>query len=120
MCGILVLDCSSCSSAMGPSLAPKSTVPVKTWRMPPPLPIDWELICTSGCSLLYSLNHLEYMGYGKVAPAPFNVVCPMTGSASARPANSSAMRWFTRRVLLVLNLGVQFCFSDEVLKEGYR
>ena len=30
----------SCSSLIGPSVAPKSTVPSSTWRMPPPLPID--------------------------------------------------------------------------------
>src|SRR5271156_1840662 len=41
------------------------------------------------------------MGLGKVAPAPFNVVCPMTGSARARPANNTAMRWFTLQVLLI-------------------
>src|ERR1700686_4008502 len=124
MCSILVLDCASCSSDMGPSLAPKSTVPFKTWRMPPPLPIDWQLICTSGCSLLYSLNHLEYIGYGKVAPAPFSVVWQLSGSARVRPANSSSnmrsIRRITRGVLLVLDLGVQFCFMGEILKEGYN
>ena len=26
---------------IGPSLAPKSTVPSVYWRMPPPEPIDW-------------------------------------------------------------------------------
>ena len=31
----------SCSSVMGPSVAPKSTVRSVIWRMPPPLPIDW-------------------------------------------------------------------------------
>src|SRR5579863_4795869 len=36
----LVFACANCSSVMGPSLAPKSTVPASTWRMPPPLPID--------------------------------------------------------------------------------
>ena len=30
-----------CSSDMGVSVAPKSTVPWVNWRMPPPLPIDW-------------------------------------------------------------------------------
>ena len=30
----------SCSSVIGPSEAPKSTVPSVTCRMPPPLPID--------------------------------------------------------------------------------
>ena len=44
----------------------------------------------------------------------------MTGSANARPANSSAMRFITRRVLLLLILGVQFCFRGEVLQEGYN
>ncbi|HKC01006.1 MAG TPA: hypothetical protein VKD23_19645, partial [Terriglobales bacterium] len=50
------------------------------------------------------------------APAPFNVVCPMTGSVNARPANSSAMRWFTRGILLVLNLGAQFLFYGRNIK----
>ena len=30
------------------------------------------------------------------------------------------MRLITRRVLLVLDLGVQFCFMGEILKEGYN
>ena len=40
-CRMGVFACESCSSVMGPSLAPKSTVPSSTWRMPPPLPMDW-------------------------------------------------------------------------------
>jgi hypothetical protein len=32
---------SRCSSFMGPSVAPKSTVRAVTCLMPPPLPIDW-------------------------------------------------------------------------------
>ncbi len=30
-----------CSSLMGASVAPKSTVRSAIWRMPPPEPIDW-------------------------------------------------------------------------------
>jgi hypothetical protein len=32
---------SSCSSDIGASVAPKSTVPSVIWRMPPPDPMDW-------------------------------------------------------------------------------
>ena len=31
----------SCSSVIGPSVAPKNTVWFRSWRMPPPDPIDW-------------------------------------------------------------------------------
>jgi len=31
----------SCSSVMGPSVAPKKTVWLMSWRMPPPEPIGW-------------------------------------------------------------------------------
>ena len=31
----------NCSSVIGPSVAPKSTVRAVIWRMPPPLPMDW-------------------------------------------------------------------------------
>jgi hypothetical protein len=29
------------SLVIGPSEAPKKTVPAESWRMPPPEPIDW-------------------------------------------------------------------------------
>jgi hypothetical protein len=51
------------------------------------------------------------------------VVCAIIGNAKARPANSSAVRditRITRRVLLMFNLGAQFCFMGEVLKRGYK
>ena len=40
-CRMGILAAASCSSVIGPSVAPKSTVPSVTCRMPPPLPIDW-------------------------------------------------------------------------------
>jgi hypothetical protein len=35
------LTAAICDSFIGPSVAPKSTVPSVNWRMPPPEPIDW-------------------------------------------------------------------------------
>jgi len=49
----------SCSSVMGPSVAPKSTVRSVIWRMPPPLPIDWKLKRRVGSTFAYSSNHFE-------------------------------------------------------------
>jgi hypothetical protein len=75
--------------------------------------------------LWYSLNHLEYIGYGNVAPAPFSVVCPTAGSA--RATHNSAMRRITRRFLLInllawfypeiVTAGLQ---SDEFMVNGHR
>jgi hypothetical protein len=41
MCTTLPWTAWICSSFIGPSVAPKSTVPSVNWRIPPPEPIDW-------------------------------------------------------------------------------
>ena len=41
MCSSSLGACLSCSSVIGPSEAPKSTVREEICLIPPPLPIDW-------------------------------------------------------------------------------
>src|SRR5579859_511998 len=59
----------------------------------------------SGCSLLYWSNHLEYMGYGKLAPAALTSVAAMAAAApkpivSAHIA-AARVRFSCRAIVLV-------------------
>src|SRR5580765_6830111 len=66
---------------------------------------------TFGCSLLYSENHFEYIGYGKVAPAPLIRCCcaatPVTRAQAAATAMESLLNLFMGLSLLEIDQSVQ-------------
>src|SRR5690606_3645208 len=71
----------------GASDEPKSTVAALIWAMPPPEPIDWEVICLPvACG--ESADQREMAGYTEGAPAPVAswAYAEEAGRAADRPS----------------------------------